>query len=84
MWYENNIDFELSRNDREVRSELIEKTDVELIKHLQSVDRSIKAGFQYNVYFQEWSIGTDILRKRGYDIVTTDDIHQLAKDLEVQ
>ena len=84
MWYENNIDFELLRNDREVRSELIEKTDVELIRHLQSVDRSIKAGFQYNAYFQEWSIGTDILRKRGYDIVTTDDIHQLAKDLEVR
>lgn len=85
MWHKNNmIDFELMRTDRDVRSELIEKTDVELIKHLQSVDQSIKAGFEYASYFQEWSIGTDILRKRGYEILRTDDIHQLAKDLEVR
>jgi hypothetical protein len=85
MWQENHmIDFELLRSDRDVRSELMEKTDVELIKHLQSIDQSIKAGFEYAVYFQEWSIGTDILRKRGYEILRTDDIHQLAKDLEVR
>ena len=85
MWHENNmIDFELLRSDRDVRSDLMEKTDVELIKHIQSVDQSIKAGFEYASYFREWSIGTDILRRRGYDIVTTDDIYQLAKDLEVK
>ena len=75
---------DIAKNDRDVRSQLIEKTDVELIRHLQSVDQNIKAGFEYASYFQEWSIGTDILRKRGYKIVTTDDIHQLAKDLEVR
>jgi len=85
MWHENNmIDFELMRTDRDVRSKLIEKTDVELVKHLQDVDQSIKAGFEYASYFQEWSVGTDILRRRGYKIITTDDIHQLAKDLEME
>jgi len=78
------IDFELMRTDRDVRSKLIEKTDVELVKHLQDVDQSIKAGFEYASYFQEWSVGTDILRRRGYKIITTDDIHQLAKDLEME
>lgn len=78
MWYENNmIDFELLRTDRDIRSELIQKTDTELIKHLKSVDQSIKAGFEYASYFQEWSIGTDILRKRGYEILGPSDLYNL-------
>ena len=82
MWHENNmIDFELLRTDRDVRSELMEKTDLELIEHLQSIDQSIKAGFEYASYFQEWSIGTDILRKRGYEVLRTDDIYKLAKEI---
>lgn len=78
MWYENNmIDFELLRTDRDIRSKLIQKTDTELIKHLQSVDKSIKAGFEYASYFQEWSIGTDILRERGYEILGPSDLYNL-------
>lgn len=78
----NNI--EILRNDRDIRSELMEKTDVELIKLLQKTHMSIKAGFEYAAYFQEWSIGCDILRKRGYEILNFDDLDVLAKDLNIQ
>ena len=78
MWLESKmIDFDLSRNDNEVRKELMKKSDEELIRKMQDVDQSIKAGFPYASYFQEWSIGIDILRQRGYNITRTNDIYNL-------
>lgn len=69
--------YDLGKSDKEVRAKLEKKTDTELIKHLQNVDQSIKSGFEYASYFQEWSIGTDILRKRGYEVLRTKDIYEL-------
>ena len=65
----------------DTRTRLSNKTTKELVDYLIDVNQSIKAGFEHGIYFQEWSIGTDILRKRGYEIPHTDDIHKLAKEI---
>lgn len=68
----------------DTRKRLSELTTVELIRYLKSVDQSIKAGFEHAIYFQEWSVGSDILRKRGYEILGPSNLYKLAEDLEVQ
>lgn len=62
---------------RETRERLNSKTDQELIQYLISVDESIKAGFEHAIYFQEWSVGTDILKSRGYKILGPKDLYNL-------
>lgn len=59
------------------RTRLSNKTTRELIDYLIDVDQSIKAGFEHAIYFQEWSVGTDILRQRGYTILKTQDLYDL-------
>ena len=60
-----------------IRDSLSNKTTKELVNYLIGVDKSIKAGFENAIYFQEWSVGSDILRKRGYKIHRPSDIYNL-------
>lgn len=61
----------------ETRKRLNMKNDQELIAYLIDVDKSIKAGFEHAIYFQEWSVGTSILKNRGYEILRTTDLYNL-------
>lgn len=53
---------------KETYKRLENMSDKKLIDFLQSVDRSIKNDKNKFIYYQEWSVGTDVLKKRGYDI----------------
>ena len=65
----------------DTRHRLEKKTNRELILFLESVDHSIREGFEHAIYFQEWSVGVDILRKRGYGYLSPREIRTLAKEL---
>lgn len=68
---------EVVETTADTRTRLSNKTTKELIDYLIGVDKSIKAGFENAIYFQEWSVGSDILRKRGYEIHGPSDIYNL-------
>lgn len=68
----------------DTRTRLSNKTTPELIKFLLDVDHSIRAGFEHAIYFQEWSVGTDILCRRGFVILGPSDLQNLAKDLNIR
>lgn len=53
---------------QETQKRLEKMSDEKLIKLLKSIDRSIKNGESKFIYYQEWSVGSIILRKRNYDI----------------
>lgn len=72
---------EVTETTADTRKRLSNLTDVELVKYLQDVDQSIKAGFEHAIYFQEWSVGSDILRLRGYEILGPSDIDKIAEYL---
>lgn len=76
--------FEVTEATADTRKRLSNMTDVELIKFLIGVETSIHAGFEYAIYYQEWSVGSDILRKRGYEILGPSDLRILAKDLNIE
>ena len=68
---------EVVETTADTRTRLSNKTTKELVDYLIGVDKSIKAGFENAIYFQEWSVGSDILRKRGYKIHGPSDIYNL-------
>ena len=68
---------EIVETTTDTRTRLSNKTTKELVDYLIGVDKSIKAGFENAIYFQEWSVGSDILRKRGYEIHGPSDIYNL-------
>lgn len=68
---------EVVETTADTRTRLSNKTTKELVDYLIGVDKSIKAGFENAIYFQEWSVGSDILRKRGYKIHRPSDIYNL-------
>ena len=68
---------EIVETTADTRTRLSNKSTKELIDYLIGVDKSIKAGFENAIYFQEWSVGSDILRKRGYEIHRPSDIYNL-------
>lgn len=68
----------------DTRKRLSEKTDVELIKLLLSVDHSIREGWEHAIYYQEWSVGTDILHQRGYGYLSPSDLKAIAKERNIQ
>ena len=68
---------EVIETTADTRTRLSNKTTKELVDYLIGVDKSIKAGFENAIYFQEWSVGSDILRKRGYKIHGPSDIYNL-------
>ncbi len=68
---------EVVETTADTRTRLSNKTTKELVDYLIRVDKSIKAGFENAIYFQEWSVGSDILRKRGYEIHGPSDIYNL-------
>jgi len=68
---------EVTESTADTRRRLNKKTDKELINYLIDVDQSIKAGSEHGIYFQEWSVGSDILRSRGYEILGPSDIYNL-------
>ena len=72
--------FEITEATADTRKRLSNKTDNELIKFLIDVERSIHAGFEYAIYYQEWSVGIDILRLRGYGFLSPSDLKALAKE----
>ena len=76
--------FEIVETTADTRRRLSNKTNVELVKFLIDVDRSIRGGFEYAIYFQEWSVGSDILRRRGYEILGPSDLKKIAKDLNIR
>lgn len=53
---------------KETYKRLENMNDQKLIEFLKNVDQSIKNGEVKFIYYQEWSVGTDVLKKRGYDI----------------
>ena len=57
--------FEVTEATADTRKRLSNKTDNELIKLLLDVDHSIRQGWDHAIYYQEWSVGTDILRQRN-------------------
>ena len=68
---------EVIETTADTRTRLSNKTTKELVDYLIGVDKSIKAGFENAIYFQEWSVGSDILRKCGYEILGPSDIYNL-------
>lgn len=68
---------EIVETTTDTRTRLSNKSTKELIDYLIGVDKSIKAGSENAIYFQEWSVGSDILRKRGYEIHGPSDIYNL-------
>ena len=73
---------EITESTSETRKRLEAKSDVELVKFLIKVDKSIKSGMEYAIYFQEWSVGTDILKNRGYEIYSTSDVVEILSSLQ--
>lgn len=71
--------FTVTETTADTRKRLSEKTDNELIKILISIDRSIREGWDYPIYYQEWSVGTDIMRIRGYGYLSPNDLKALAE-----
>ena len=76
--------FEVVETTADTRTRLSNKTDNELIKILIDIDASIRAGFDHAIYFQEWSVGTDILRKRGYGYLSPTDLKAIAEERNIQ
>ena len=68
---------EVVESTANTRRRLNRKTDKELINYLIDVDKSIKAGCKHGIYFQEWSVGSNILRNRGYEILGPSDLYNL-------
>ena len=79
MAYLLNVFYWIIQNETtaDTRTRLSNKTTKELVDYLIGVDKSIKAGFENAIYFQEWSVGSDILRKRGYGILGPSDLYNL-------
>lgn len=84
MYREEMKNFEVTETSGDTRTRLSNKTDKELIKFLIDVNKSIKSGFEYAIYYQEWSVGIDILRKRGYVILRPSELEEIAKNLNIQ
>lgn len=61
----------------DTRKRLSNKTDKELFKILIEADRDIQNGRHFASTYQEWSVGTDILRQRGYGYLSPKDIVEL-------
>lgn len=76
--------FEVVETTADTRKRLSNKTDNELIRILIDVDRSIRQGWDYAIYYQEWSVGTDILRLRGYGYLSPSDLKAIAKERNIQ
>ena len=68
---------EVVETTADTRTHLSNKTTRELVDYLIGVDQSIKAGFEHAIYFQEWSMGCEILRKRGHTILGPSDLYNL-------
>lgn len=68
---------EVCENTCETRKKLEKKSDEEIISILKNVDRSIKNGNEFAIDYQRWSVGSDILRKRGYEILSPSDLYKL-------
>ena len=73
---------EVTETTRDTRKRLEAKSDIELAEFLMDVDHSIRAGFEHAIYFQEWSVGTDILKRRGYEIYQTSDVAEILSSLQ--
>ena len=71
---------EVIETTKETRKKLEKLTDKELIKKMIDVDQSIRAGFPHNIYYQEYSVGMDILRKRGFKIYTKEELYKLGSE----
>lgn len=61
----------------ETRKRLSKLTDKRLFELLIDVDRSIKDGRHFASFYQEWSVGIDILYKRGYGYLTPSGIQEV-------
>ena len=72
---------DLLYNDREVREHLRRQSDIRLLMILDDVNRSIKNGRDFASLYQTFSIGTQVLKERGYKILRTDDIEKYLNEL---
>lgn len=68
---------EVVESTKETRKKLEKMSDKELIEKMIDVDQSIRAGFSHNIYYQEYSVGMDILRKRGLEINTRKELYKI-------
>lgn len=71
---------EIVEETKDTRKKLEKLTDKELIEKMIDVDRSIRSGFPHNIYYQEYSVGMQILRKRGYEIYTKEELYKLGDE----
>ena len=62
---------------------LSNKPSAELINYLIGVARSIRSGHTNSIYYQEWSVGIDLLRRRGFVITCVDDLKDITKGLNI-
>lgn len=73
---------EVVETTADTRTRLSNKTTKELVNYLMNVETSIRAGFEHAIYFQEWSVGLDILRKRGFVILSQNELKELHENLK--
>lgn len=73
---------EVVETTADTRTKLSNKTTKELVDYLMDVENSIRAGFEHAIYFQEWSVGLDILRKRGFVILSQNELKELHESLK--
>ena len=73
---------DLLYNDREVREHLRRQSDIRLLMILKSTAESLKNGRDFASLHHTYSIGTQVLRERGYEILRIDDIQKYIDELE--
>lgn len=73
---------EVCETTADTRTRLSNKTTKELVDYLMDVEASIHAGFEHAIYFQEWSVGLDILRSRGFVILSQSELKELHESLK--
>ena len=72
---------DLLYNDKEVRKHLERQSDIRLLMIMDQTNQDIKNGHDFASLYQTWSIGAQILKERGYEILRTDDVRKHLENL---
>ena len=72
---------DLLYNDREIRENLRRQSDIRLLLIVENANQSIKEGRDFASLYQTWSIGVDVLKERGFEILRTTDVQKYIEKL---
>ena len=72
---------DLLYNDREIRENLRRQSDIRLLLIVENANQSIKEGHDFASLYQTWSIGVDVLKERGFEILRTTDVQKYIEKL---